>query len=43
MTKDSRVKAEESFPIPKQGYTRGKLLDGTECQVLLDMGLGNHS
>ena len=38
MTKDSRVKAEESFPISEQGYTMGKLLDGSECQVLLDMG-----
>ena len=38
MTKDSRVKAEESFPVSEQGYTMGKMLDGTECQVLLDMG-----
>ena len=37
MTKDSRVKAGESFPIPEQGYTIVKLLDGTECQILLDM------
>ena len=22
----------------KQGYTEGKLLDGTECQILLDTG-----
>ena len=22
----------------KQGYTVGKLLDGTECQILLDTG-----
>ena len=27
---------EESFPISEQGYTIGKLLDGTECQILLD-------
>ena len=32
------IKAEESFPISEQGYTMGKLLDGTECQILLDMG-----
>ena len=38
MTKDSKVKAEESFTISEQGYTIGKLLDGTECQVLLDKG-----
>ena len=29
---------EESFPIPEQGYTVGELLDGTECQILLDTG-----
>ena len=28
----------ESFPISEQGYTLGKLLDGTECQLLLDTG-----
>ena len=38
MTKASKIKAEESFPISEQGYTMGKLLDGTECQVLLDTG-----
>ena len=30
--------AEESFPISEHGYTSGKLLDGTECQLLLDTG-----
>ena len=40
MTKVSKVKVEERFPISKQGYTVGKLLDGTECQILLDMGVG---
>ena len=29
---------EESFPLSGQGYTLGKLLDGTECQLLLDTG-----
>ena len=24
--------------MSEQGYTLGKLLDGTECQILLDMG-----
>ena len=27
---------EESFPISEQGYTLGKFLDKTECQILLD-------
>ena len=34
----SKLKAEESFPISEHGYTLGRLLDGTECQLLLDMG-----
>ena len=29
---------EERFPISEQGYTIKKLLDGTECQILLDTG-----
>ena len=29
---------EESFPISEHGYTSDKLLDGTECQLLLDTG-----
>ena len=37
-SKNDRLKAEESFPISEQGYTLGKLLDGTECQLLLDTG-----
>ena len=37
-SKNNNVKAEESFPISEQGYTMGKLLDGTECQILLDTG-----
>ena len=28
----------ESFPISQQGYTLGKLLDRTECRLLLDIG-----
>ena len=32
------LKAEESFPISEHGYILGRLLDGTECQLLLDMG-----
>ena len=38
MIKNSKIKEEESFLISEQGYTMGKLLDGTECQVLLDTG-----
>ena len=37
-SKNSKIKAEESFPISEQGYIMGKLLDGTECQILLDTG-----
>ena len=33
----SKIKVEERFPISEQGYTVGKLLDGMECQILLDM------
>ena len=33
-----KLRAEESFPISEHRYTSGKLLDGTECQLLLDMG-----
>ena len=31
-----KLKAEESFPILESGYTLGRLLDGTKCQLLLD-------
>ena len=34
----NKLKAKESFPISEHGYTLGRLLDGTECQLLLDMG-----
>ena len=36
--RNGKLKAEESFPISEHGYTLGKLLDGTECQLLLDTG-----
>ena len=38
MTRVHKIKVEERFPMAEQGYTIGKLLDGTECQILLDMG-----
>ena len=37
-TRNDKLKAEESFLISECGYTSGKLLDGTECQLLLDTG-----
>ena len=42
-TSNVRLKAEESFPISEHGYTSGKLLDGTECQLLLDTGVSKVS
>ena len=30
---------EEKFMITEQGYAAGKLLDGTECQIVLDTGV----
>ena len=33
-----KLKAEESFPISENGYTLGRLLDGTKCKLLLDTG-----
>ena len=33
-----KLRAEESFPISENGYTTGRLLDGTKCQLLLDTG-----
>ena len=33
-----KLRTEESFLISEHRYTSGKLLDGTECQLLLDMG-----
>ena len=38
MTRASKIKAEEKFPISEQGYMIQKLLYGTECQILLDTG-----
>ena len=40
-SKNNLFKAEESFLISEQGYTMGKLLDETECQILLDTGARN--
>ena len=37
-TRNDKLKVEESFPISEHGYTSAKLLEGTECQLLLDTG-----
>ena len=37
--KESKIRAEESFLISEQRYMMGKLLNGMECQVLLDTGV----
>ena len=34
----TKLKAGESFPISENGYTLGRPLDGTKCQLLLDTG-----
>ena len=34
----NKLKAEESFPISENGYTLGRFLGGTKCQLLLDTG-----
>ena len=33
MARAYKIKVEEMLPISEQGYTVGKLLDGTECQI----------
>ena len=38
MTRETRIKVEEKFSITGQGFILGRLLDGTECQILLDTG-----
>ena len=38
MTRKTEVKAEENFSMTARHYTRGHLLDGTDCDVLIDTG-----
>ena len=38
MMRDTKIRAEKSFPITGQGFASGKLLDGMECRILLDTG-----
>ena len=43
MTRNTEVKAEGNFPMAARGYTRGQLLDGTDCDVLIDTGARSHT
>ena len=36
INKDNKIATEEKLPISEQGYATGKLLDGTECCIILD-------
>ena len=36
ITRASEIKVEDRFQISEQVYMIGKLLDGTECLILLD-------
>ena len=38
MTRDRTIRIEKKFPISGQGYTNGKLLDNTECSILIYTG-----
>ena len=38
MRREDIMKAEESFPISEQGFVMGRILNGEECQILLDTG-----
>ena len=38
MSRNTEVEDEESFPITARSYTRGKLLDGTDCEILIHTG-----
>ena len=38
MQREEMLKAEECFPITEQGFVKGKLTNGEECQILLDTG-----
>ena len=39
MSRKTEVKAKESFAMNAAGHTRGELLDGTECEILIDTGV----
>ena len=38
MKREHIMKAEESIPISEQGFVMGRILNGKECQILLDTG-----
>ena len=38
MKREEVMKADESFPISEQGFVMVKLMNGEECQILLDTG-----
>ena len=38
MSRDTEVRAEESFPIMARGSTRGELLDSMDCEILIYTG-----
>ena len=38
MKREEVMKAEERIPISSQGFVMGKLMNGEECQILLDTG-----
>ena len=38
MKREDVMRTEESFPISGQGFVMGKILNGEECQILLDTG-----
>ena len=35
MIRDHKIAAEERLPMSEQGYTTGKLLDGSEYQITI--------
>ena len=39
MKREDIMKVKESFPISEQGFVIGKVLNGEECQILLDTGV----
>ena len=39
MKREDIMKVGESFPISEQGFVVGKVLNGEECQILLDTGV----
>ena len=41
MKREDIMKAEENFPISEQGFVMGRILNGEECQILLDAGASN--